>query len=114
MALVPLLALALAACGGASATLGGRETCWSASDPRAASLWRGILRVERLTASLDTPEGDRIPVLPGGPLRIDPGRGLTRGAELMAAVGDDVTLFGGAGADGVLVACAVEANRGPA
>ena len=35
---------------------------------------------------------------------------LARGSDVVAKDGDDVSLFGGAGADGVLVVCAVEEN----
>jgi hypothetical protein len=31
-----------------------------------------------------------------------------RGADVVAKAGDDVTLFGGVGADGALIVCAVE------
>jgi hypothetical protein len=34
---------------------------------------------------------------------------LVRGGDVVARAGDDVTLFGGAGADGALVVCGVEA-----
>lgn len=90
-------------------TLGGREKCWT--DQRAASLWRGILRIDATGAALDTPESDVIPLAPGA-LQFS-GANLVRGSDVVATVGDDVTLFGGAGADGVLVVCAVEENRGP-
>ena len=92
-------------------TLGGREKCWPESPPRAASLWRGILRIDASGGRLDTPEGDVIPLLPGAlQTRVGPaGTGeLVRGADVVAKAGDDVTLFGGAGADGALVVCAVE------
>ena len=51
-----------------------------------------------------------IPLLPGA-LAIQAGSGLLRGEEVVAQSGDDVSLFGGAGADGALVVCAVEENR---
>lgn len=38
--------------------------------------------------------------------------GLLSGNDVVARAGDDVTLFGGAGADGYLVVCGVEENRG--
>jgi hypothetical protein len=92
-------------------TLGGREKCWPESPPRAASLWRGILQIDATGGRLDTPEGDVIPLLPGAlaPRLNEGGVGeLVRGSDVVAAAGDDVTLFGGAGADGALVVCAVE------
>ena len=97
-----------------SGTLGGHETCWPESERRAPSLWRGILRIDARGGRLDTPEGESIP-LRAGALSILPGaeRGgeLLRGTDIVARAGDDVTLFGGAGADGALVVCAVEENR---
>lgn len=92
-------------------TLGGREKCWPESPPRAASLWRGILRIDASGGRLETAEGEVIPLLPGalqtrvGAVGIGE---LIRGADVVAKAGDDVTLFGGAGADGGLVVCAVE------
>jgi hypothetical protein len=106
--------LLLAGCTMGSGTLGGHEKCWPESERRAASLWRGILRIDARGGRLDTPEGEVIP-LRAGALSILPGAGgggeLLRGSEVIARAGDDVTLFGGAGADGVLVVCAVEENR---
>jgi hypothetical protein len=93
-------------------TLGGREKCWPESDSRAPSLWRGILRIDATGGHLETLEGDVIPLLPGAlAIRAGPGGELLRGDEVVARQGDDVTLFGGAGADGALVVCAVEENR---
>jgi hypothetical protein len=36
---------------------------------------------------------------------------LVRGMDVVARAGDNVTLFGGAGADGALVVCGVAENR---
>lgn len=97
-------------CAIAGGTLGGRDKCWPESERRAPSLWRGILRVDALGGGrLDTPEGEAIP-LASGALRIT-AEGLAAGGGLVARVGDDVTLYGGAGADGFLVVCRVEENR---
>ena len=77
-----------------------------------ASLWRGILRIDPSSARLDTAEGDVIPLIPGDLQTrvVDAGAGeLVRGSDVVARAGDDVTLFGGMGADGALVMCAVEA-----
>jgi len=53
-----------------------------------------------------------IPLLPGAlTIRSGSGGGLLRGGDVVAQSGDDVSLFGGAGADGALVVCAVEENR---
>ena len=38
---------------------------------------------------------------------------LLRGADVVAQGGDDVSLFGGAGADGLLVLCALEEIHSP-
>lgn len=92
--------------------LGGREKCWPDEERRAASLWRGILRVDLSGGWLDTPEGEAIPLAPGS-LQVSVGADgvgrLVRGTEIVATAGDDLTLFGGAGSDGALVVCAVEA-----
>lgn len=113
--ILPLLfAMAVLAVGGCSlagGTLGGREKCWPQDPPRAASVWRGILRVDASGGRLETPEGDVIPLLPGAlQTRIDPGGvgELVRGNDVVATAGQDVTLFGGAGSDGALVVCGVE------
>jgi len=104
-----ILTLAIAGCSITGGTLGGRARCWT--DTRAASLWRGILRIDASGALLDTPEGEVIPLIAGAvQTRIgDGGIGqLVRGNDVVATAGDDVTLFGGAGSDGALVMCAVE------
>ncbi len=108
-------ALAVAACSFGGGTLGGRDTCWPGSEHRAPSVWRGVLRIDATGAQLDTPEGDVIPLLPGA-LQTRVGDGgvgqLVRGSEVVATAGQDVTLFGGAGADGALVVCDVEEVHG--
>jgi hypothetical protein len=103
--------LVAAGCALSSGTLGGREKCWPESDQRVPSLWRGTLRIDASGGRLDTPEGDVIPLLPGTlATRVgESGIGeLVRGSDIMAIAGEDVTLFGGASADGALVVCAVE------
>jgi hypothetical protein len=105
-----------AGCALTSGTLGGREKCWPESDQRVPSLWRGTLRIDASGGRLDTPEGDVIPLLPGtlGTRVGESGIGeLVRGSDIMAIAGEDVTLFGGAGADGALVVCAVEEIHSP-
>jgi hypothetical protein len=107
-----LVMFAVGACGfGGSNLLGGREKCWPESDARMASIWRAILVIDATGGRLDTPEGDVIPLLPGAlQTRIDDGGvgQLVRGSDVVATAGEDVTLFGGAGADGALVVCGVE------
>jgi hypothetical protein len=100
------VAVVLAGCALAGGTLGGREKCWPEADQRAPSLWRGVLRIDASGPRLDTPEGEVIPLAPGA-VAVGVGE-LVRGSNVVARAGDDVTLFGGAGADGVLVVCAVE------
>ena len=112
--LASALALALLGVGGcalAGGTLGGREKCWPEDPPRGASIWRGILRIDSRGRSLDTPEGYPIPLIPGTLTTRVGGGGvgeLVRGNDVVARAGADVTLFGGMGADGGLVVCAVE------
>jgi hypothetical protein len=103
--------LVLAGCSVTGGTLGGRQKCWPESDSRAPSLFRGILVIDSAGGRLSPTDGDAIPLL-AGTLRIQIGPSgtgeLVRGTEVVARAGDDVTLFGGAGADGRLVVCAVE------
>jgi hypothetical protein len=105
--LLVIAMFAITACSLSSGTLGGRDKCWPEGEARAASLWRGILRIDPSGARLDTPEGDVIPLAPGA-LQPNGNGELVRGNDVVARSGDDVTLFGGAGADGTLVVCAVE------
>jgi hypothetical protein len=79
-------------------------------------LWRGVVRIDASGGRLDTPEGEVIPLIPGAlQIRVGPTgiAELIRGTEVVAKAGDDVTLFGGAGADGALVVCAVEEIHAP-
>jgi hypothetical protein len=112
LALTVAATLAVAAgCSLGGGTLGGREKCWPAQPPRAASIWRGTLAIDASGAQLDTPEGEAIPLVAGSLTpRVGPsGAGeLVAGETVVARSGDDVTLFGGAGADGFLVVCGVE------
>jgi hypothetical protein len=101
-----LAGLVLGGCSLAGGTLGGREKCWAETEQRAPSIWRGVLRAHGSGFSLATPEGDVIRLAPGE-LEFGTG-GLVRGADVAVRVGDDVTLFGGAGSDGSLVVCSVE------
>ena len=112
LALVLVLALiGVGGCALTGGTLGGREKCWAGGSPRTASLWRGILRIDGSGDRLETPEGEVIPLMAGTlAMRVgDDGVGqLVRGSDVVANAGDDVTLFGGVGSDGVLQVCAVE------
>ena len=111
-----LAALLLAAVAGACTAgdvsfFGGREGCWDEGEGRVASLVTGTLRISDGPPHLDTPEGDAVSLLlnrydlnASGPVvRLsDPGAGE------VAADGEQVTLFGGRGADGALYVCAVD------
>lgn len=103
--------LTTAGCSLAGGTMGGREKCWSAQDPRAASLWRGTLQIDASGAWLQTPEGEVIPLRAGALATRVGANGvgeLVAGDQVVAKAGDDLTIFGGAGSDGTLVMCAVE------
>ena len=85
-----LLATAVAGCAFNGGTLGGRDRCWSADDPRSASLWRGTLQINASGAWLAAPEGDLI-LLPGTlSTRVgESGVGeLVRGSNVVARGGD--------------------------
>jgi hypothetical protein len=111
-----LLATVLAAVVGACtvgdvSVLGGRQGCWDEGDQRAARLVTGTLRIGAGPPHLDTPTGETVSLLlnrydlnAAGPVvRLsDPGAGE------VAADGEQVTLFGGLGADGALYVCAVD------
>lgn len=103
--------LGIAGCSLEMNLLGGREKCWPESPPRGASIWRGMLRIDASGGRLDTAEGDVIPLFPGT-LQTRVGAGgigeLVDGDNVVAKAGDDVTLFGGMGADGFLIVCGVE------
>jgi hypothetical protein len=109
-----LCLIATSGCSLAGGTLGGREKCWPAQPPRGASVWDGILRIDEVGGSLLTPDGEVIPLL-AGTLSTRVGAAgvgeLVAGDRVAARSGDDVTLFGGMGADGALVVCAVEEVR---
>lgn len=117
IALVPLLALAVAACAiGDVEILGGRERCWDEADARVASLMKGTLSVGGANPTLTTPEGEVLPLrLSRFDLAFDGPAAAIRnpdGGPVLAADGDLVTLFGGLGADGSMYVCGVE-ERNP-
>jgi hypothetical protein len=106
-----VILLSSVGCSLAGGTLGGREKCWPEQPPRAASVWRGTLQIDATGAQLLTPEGEVIPLLAGALATRVGGDGvgeLVAGERAVARSGADVTLFGGAGADGALVVCGVE------
>src|SRR5690349_3093770 len=65
LSLLALAVLAVIGCSFTGNTLGRREKCWPQDQARAASLWRGILRIDSSGGRLETPEGDVIPLLSG-------------------------------------------------
>ena len=112
-----LCALALAStaagCSLTGGTLGGRDKCWPADPPRAASVWRGILTMDENGFRLTTPDGEPIWLL-AGTVSFNWTQGTTgqlvdASGKVLATAGQDIDLFGGAGSDGGLVVCAVEA-----
>jgi len=113
--LLAAVAIALTGCALAGGTLGGRDKCWSADDPRTASLWRGTLQIDASGGRLLAPEGDLV-LLPGAlTTRIgEGGEGeLVKGSDVVARAGDNVTLFGGIGGDGTMVVCGLEEVHAP-
>jgi hypothetical protein len=106
-----LLMVALAGCSISGGTLGGREKCWPAEPPRAASIWRGVLAIDENGGQLWTPEGEVIVLWPGAlstRIGADGTGELVSGNDVVARAGQDLTLFGGMGADGALVVCGIE------
>ena len=105
-------ALVVGACTvGDVSVFGGREGCWDEGDGRVASVVTGTLQIGDARPHLDTAEGEAVSLLlnrydlnTSGPVvRLsDPGAGE------VAADGEQVTLFGGRGADGALYVCAVD------
>lgn len=98
--------------------LGGRERCWPQDPPRLASTWRGILTMDENGFRIITPEGETIWLIAGSIVfNWTPGSvgELVDGSgNVLARAGQDITLFGGAGADGGLVLCGLEeVHAGP-
>lgn len=102
----------LGACSLAGGTLGGREKCWPAEPPRGASIWRGILTMDENGFRLITPDGEDIWLVAGSlSFRWTSGAVgeiVDASGKVVATAGQDITLFGGMGADGGLVTCGVE------
>jgi hypothetical protein len=102
----------VAGCALAGGTLGGREKCWPADPPRGASIWRGILTMDENGFRLIDSEGETIWLLAGSvTFNWTPGAiGELHDASgnVLAHAGQDITLFGGMGADGGLVMCGLE------
>lgn len=116
VAFVLCLALAAAGCSVSGDLLGGRQKCWSESDPRLAALMRGTLELDFVSSILATPEGDRLPL--GFPsLAVRSGESGTlvvvdANGGTVATDGEVVTVFGGMGSDGVMSVCAIEERHG--
>jgi hypothetical protein len=112
------LVLVVGACTvGDVSVFGGREGCWDEADERVASLVTGTLRIGDGAPHLDTSDGEAVRLLLNRfDLHADrPVVTLSDpGAFEVAADGEQVTLFGGRGADGALYVCGVdERHAGP-
>jgi len=109
-------ATVLGACSLAGGTLGGRGKCWPAEPPRGASIWRGILTMDENGFRLVTPDAEDIWLVAGRlSFRWTPGAAgniVDRSGNVIAIAGQDITLFGGMGADGGLVVCGLEETNG--
>ena len=96
--------------------LGGREKCWPADPPRAASVWRGILTMDENGFRLITADGEPIWLIAGNVgfkwTQGSAGQLVDPSGNVLATAGQDIDLFGGAGADGGLVVCGVEEIHG--
>lgn len=77
---------------------------------------RGTLELDFVNSILATPEGDRLPLSfpslavrssESGTLAVVDANGGT-----LATDGEDVTVFGGVGSDGVMSVCAIEERHG--
>jgi hypothetical protein len=89
--------------------LGGREKCWSEAEPRLATMMLGKLELGAYPWSLDTPEGEVFAIDFAGP-RLDPTgtQLLDASGHEIAREGETVSVFGGLGADGVIMVCGIE------
>lgn len=109
--LIATILSAVVGCSISGRTLGGRDKCWPADPPRAASIWRGVLLIDDTVSQLITLEGEVIPLLPGAlttRVGADGTGELVSGNDVVAKAGEDLTLFGGMGGDGALVVCGLE------
>jgi hypothetical protein len=90
--------------------LGGREKCWSESDPHAATLMKGWVELDTDPPVMHTPEGEDFSLeFPFLAIRsTDHGPELTDDGATVAENGELITVFGGLGSDGAIAVCAVE------
>lgn len=106
-----LVLISVVGCSLGPSTLADRDKCWPRSDPRSASLWRGVLRIDVSGPWLDTADGAAVALIPRDVTTrlLDDGPGeLLEDGEVVARSGDEVTLFGGAAGDGTLVVCELD------
>jgi hypothetical protein len=89
--------------------IGGRDKCWSKAEPRMATLMRGRLDLGPYPWALDTPEGEVFDIDFSGP-RLDDTKTklLDASGREIGREGELVTVFGGLGADGVIMVCGIE------
>jgi hypothetical protein len=108
------LNMALSACSLATGTMGGREKCWGHGETRLSSLMKGYVRLDPSRSLLDTPEGETLPLYFSG-LSVHQDGGATtlvdRGGAVVANDDELVTVFGGLGADGSMIVCAVDVRH---
>jgi hypothetical protein len=93
--------------------LGGREKCWSDSDPHAATLMKGWVELDTDPPVMHTAEGEDFSLeFPFMTVRsTDHGPDLTDGNVTVAENGELITVFGGLSADGSIAVCAVEEHH---
>jgi hypothetical protein len=93
--------------------LGGREKCWSDSDPHAATLMKGWVELDTDPPVMHTAEGVDFPLeFPFMTVRsTDHGPDLTDGNLTVAENGELITVFGGLSVDGSIAVCAVEEHH---
>src|SRR5688572_8473285 len=106
-----LLAAFVCACSVAGSVnlLGGREKCWSDSQPRMATLMNGRLELGTFPWHLDTPEGEIFDIDLAGLTLNDTATSIEDvNGNVLANEGEMVTVFAGLGSDGVLLVCGIE------
>lgn len=93
--------------------LGGREKCWSDSDPHAATLMKGWVELDTDPPVMHTADGEDFPLeFPFMTVRsTDRGPELFDGGVAVAGNGELITVFGGLDSDGSIAVCAVEEHH---
>ena len=93
--------------------LGGREKCWSDSDPHAATLMKGWVELDTDPPVMHTAEGEDFALsFPFLTVRAtDHGPELTDAGATVAENGELITVFGGLDSRGSIAVCAVEEHH---